>query len=58
MTTLTREHIERAMQHAVDHFQTNDRHRTAYLVGYLVAALDLDVELANRFLRQRPELCD
>lgn len=58
MQTVTREHIECAMRQALATFQTNERNRTCYLVGYLVAVLDLDVTLANRFLTRHPPLCD
>jgi len=48
--------IEHAMQQALATFPARPRARTCYLVGYLVAILDLDVEIANRFLGPTPYL--
>lgn len=58
METVTREHVECALRQALATFQTNERHRTCYLVAYLVAVLDLDVTLANHFLGNHKPPCD
>lgn len=45
-----RDELERAMRQALATFPAQPSRRTAYLVASLVALLDLDVTLANRFL--------
>lgn len=53
-----RQAIEDALRQSLATFPTNDRRRTCYLVAALVALFEIDIDLANRFLKQHLDLCD